>query len=256
MPKPAAPANQPSSTLQINFSDEMTAEQQRAAKESVAALVARSSEARALQQAEQAYETELATAINKPLVKIIESDPAAAKALAADRERRQQKQVHLRKDTPPALPETRPQGFPASMADLLLARAGQSFGAPFHFDWRWHNGQPPHRSEAHRPSGHVFVEVSPNGEGFVDAHAGFGVVLTTDRVKPVLARSQRSSSHNYVVNSGYLGGSATAEGGMEITVLEDGRFLTAAQDKRWRKRVSAGESDSGDSGGFVTGADL
>jgi hypothetical protein len=82
------------------------------------------------------------------------------------------------------------------------------------------------------------------------------VVLTTDRVKPVLARSQRSSSHNYVVDSGYLGGSATAEGGMEITVLEDGRFLTAAQDKRWRKRVSAGESDSGDSGGFGTGAPI
>jgi hypothetical protein len=73
----------------------------------------------------------------------------------------------------------------------------------------------------------------------------------------VIGRSLRRSDHEFLVSAGGFGGDATAEGGLEMTALEDGRLLDAVADKRFRLRVSDGESGSaGFEGGLTTGNPL
>ena len=61
------------------------------------------------------------------------------------------------------------------------------------------------------------------------------MVLRTDRVQAAAGRSLRRTDHTYFVHGGALRGNATVEGSMEMTALEDGRLLTSARDKRFRK---------------------
>jgi hypothetical protein len=132
--------------------------------------------------------------------------------------------------------------------------ADQVFGAPWHFQWRWHNGQPPTASSQDRTNGQIQIATfADQDNNWSDAHGGFGVALRTDRVQAVAGRSLRRTDHSYLVHAGALGGSATVEGGMEMTALEDGRLLTFAQDKRFRRRVSNGERDRLDFHGWTTG---
>jgi hypothetical protein len=89
---------------------------------------------------------------------------------------------------------------------------------------------------------------------FVDAHAGFGIFLTTDHVVTATARALRSVAHRYSLSAG-LNAAATSEGGVEFTVFEDGNFISVARDVIWRRRVSGTlfdptESASFDSAGF------
>jgi hypothetical protein len=83
------------------------------------------------------------------------------------------------------------------------------------------------------------------------------VFLETNVPRAVIGRSLRKSDHEWLAAAGGFGGDATAEGGLEMTALEDGRFLDAAADKRFRRRVSDGESASQlFEGGLATGNPL
>jgi hypothetical protein len=129
---------------------------------------------------------------------------------------------------------------------------------PYHFAWEWHNGDPPGVSTSDRLDGTIRVGTGVSDDrDRSDAHAGFGVFLTTNVPRAVIGRSIRKSDHEYLVAAGGFGGDATAEGGVEMTAFEDGRFLDAASDKRFRRRVSDGESASqGFQGALVTGDPL
>lgn len=193
---------------------------------------------------------ESAAAINAPLVKLIEADPAAAKALADAGDRRREL-LQLFEVEPPAFPRTRDLrlDFTSLVNDGV---ADQIFPIPYHFDWRWHRGAAGD-SSADRTTGEVSVGTTIDDDEFSDVHAGVGVSLSTTDFRRVKARSLRSSWESYLVAAGGFGGDATAEGGMEMTILEDGQLLSSAQDKRFHKRLSNGETDQWDSEGFGTG---
>jgi hypothetical protein len=129
------------------------------------------------------------------------------------------------------------------------------FGAPYHFQWQWHNGNPPQTSIQDRPNGTVELWThADQNANWSDCHGGFGLSLATNRVVQAVGRSLRSTNHWYLASGGSFGGNATVEGGCEMTALEGGtRLLSLAQDKRFRRRVSAGEEGRWNEPGFELG---
>ena len=51
--------------------------------------------------------------------------------------------------------------------------ADQVFGAPWHFQWRWHNGQPPTASSQDRTNGQIQIATfADQDNNWSDAHGG------------------------------------------------------------------------------------
>jgi hypothetical protein len=236
--------------FQVGFSENLTAPDRAIAERSVQAHIAHVTQARAERRRITDGQAKAASAVNAPLAKLVEADPAAAKSLtdAADRRRELLGQLDIEA---PTFPRTR--DLPLDL--MRVANDGvadQIFPIPYHFDWRWHRGAEG-SSSADRSTGEVTVGTTVDDVDFSDVHAGVGVLMRPTEFRRVKARSLRSSWESYLVAAGGFGGDATAEGGMEMTILEDGQLLSSAQDKRFRKRLSDGESDQWDSGGFGTG---
>lgn len=240
----------PDSDRHIYFSDNLTPDQRVIAERSVDAHIAHIAQAQAPMRAAREALTETNAAINAPLVRLIEADPEAAKALAVAGERRRQLRQLLEVE-PPEIPRTRDLHLDV-VAVAGNAVADQLIGTPYHFTWDWHRGAGGSAS-ANRDTGDVTVGTTVDDVRFSDVHAGVGVFLTTATNRPIVAMSLRSSWETYTVSAGGFGGVALAEGGMEMTFLEDGNLKSLKQEKRFRKRVSDGESDQGDSGGFGIG---
>lgn len=117
--------------------------------------------------------------------------------------------------------------------------------APYDFTWWWHseNTSPPYNQIIDRSTGRVALDARsgtvPGGaSGPVEAHAGYGVVLTTDHPMPVVGRSLRNAWYSAGVEAAGLGSNATATLGMELTALEDGKLIAIASEPIWHKRVS------------------
>jgi hypothetical protein len=239
--------------FQIEFSENLTADQRAAAERSVAAHIAHVADARAPQRAARAALAESTAAIHAPLVRLVEADPAAAKSLAEASDRRRDL-MHLLDVDLPAVPRTRdlPLGI-VPLADNGVA--DQFFVLPYHFTWQWHRGASGD-STADRNTGEVSVGTTVDDDEFSDVHAGVGVFMSSTSARPVVARSLRTSSESYTVAAGGFGGDALAEGGMEMTLVEDGQLRSSGQDKRFRKRLSNGEAEQWDSGGFGVGNDI
>jgi hypothetical protein len=238
--------------FQIAFRDDVTQADRQNAERSVATLVARAGAAVARARVAEADLAELADALNGPIVKLIQGDPVAVKALAKLRNRQLFE--------PDAIGAIR-QGAPAALTYEAIHRAPQGVPSPrlysavppYDFSWAWHdqNGSPPFNQDADRPSGHLALDARcgnvPGGaSSFVNAHAGFGVFLssnTTAQRFPHALLNPGWFSHK--VRAIGIGSNATSEGGFELTVFEDGQFLIGASRKLWRKRVSANETDVG-----------
>lgn len=243
----------PYSDRHISFSEDLTPEQRAAAERSVDAHIAHVTEARSAQRAAEAALAESNAAIYAPLVRVIEADPAAAKALAETAHRRREL-THLLDVEPPVIPRTRDLNLGIeTFADNGIA--DQIIVTPYHFAWDWHTGAGG-STFADRNTGDISVGTTVDDVDFSDVHAGVGVFLSTNAPRPVVARSLRSSFESYTVSAGSFGGVALAEGGMEMTILEDGQLKGLAQEKRYRRRVSNGETRQWDSGGFGTGAGI
>jgi hypothetical protein len=243
----------PYSDGQINISENLTGDQRAAAERSVEAHIAHVTEARGKRRAAEAALAESTAAVNAPLVKLIEADPAAAKALAEAADRRREL-MHLLDVEPPVIPRTRDLHL-----DILTVAdngvADQIIVTPYNFAWDWHTGAGGTTS-ADRNTGDISVGTTVDDVAFSDVHAGVGVFLSTNAPRPVVAMSLRTSFESYTVVAGGFGGVALAEGGMEMTLLEDGQLKSLAQEKRYRRRVSNGEVRQWDSGGFGTGAGI
>jgi len=240
----------PDKDVRIDYGEELTPEQRVVVERSVHAHIAHVTDADAPLRAARAALAESRAAINAPLVKLVEADPAAAKARAEAREQRREL-VRLLDVEPPAIPRTRDMQLDiATVADNGVA--DQIIALPYHFIWDWHRGGSG-SATANRDTGEVMAGTMVDDVAFSDVHAGVGVFLTTATNRPVVARSLRSSWESYTVSAGSFGGVALAEGGMEMTFLEDGQLKALRQDKRFRKRVSEGETDQWDSGGYGLG---
>jgi len=238
------------SQYQLDLSDDLTADQRAAAERSVAALASRAEKSFELRRQQAQEEAALRARINAPLARIIEADDDAAKA-AADLKSMQERWA-VKKSYDVVWPQLRPADVQARLAGDGVA--DEVYVLPFHYSWQWHHDSAPDVSTVDRSTGNIQVgSMVIGGQDRTGIHAGFGVGLSTTVERMVSVRSLRRTHHRYLVSAGVVGGVALTEGGTEMTVFEDGRLLPPVSDKRWRKRVSNGESESDDSGGFATG---
>ena len=198
--------------------------------------------------------------MNAPLLALIRADRAAAQAL----EKARYPRTGL--DSLDAVRHRDKRGASGSASFVFDSRsAPQVFASPFHFSWWWqaHGGGVPQRREIDFTGGRLLQEAGVNAPphfhdlAFINAHAGFGINLTTDHDVHVYATSFRRVGYRYSVAAGFLG-DATVEGGEEFAVNEDGTEIARASVTVFRKRVSGSfsspsESAHEDSGGEYTG---
>ncbi len=235
----------------VEIGDDVPAEYRNAIEASVATLAKRSAEASKRAYERSKTQSQFLSALTRPLVRIIEDDDDASKELAAA-SRSQEDYRSAARPGEPAWPSG--QAVDPWLRVAGAAPGSQVFTPPFHFQWQWHSGEPAEVSSVDRPNGRIELwGYADQTQNRVDAHAGFGVAMTTGTVRAVTGRSLRRTQHRYFVRAGSFSGSATVEGGMEMTALEDGRLLSAVQDKRFRRRVSNGEEDTLEFDGFATG---
>jgi hypothetical protein len=236
----------------LQIADEVPLEYRDAIKASVATLARRSAAAskRALERSRA--QNELLTAMARPLGRLLEEDAPAADALAAANRR-----LEEHRPDPPLQEPTWPtvkvvEGRSLAAAGSFLA--DQVFGPPWHYQWQWHTGAPPVVSEVDRPNGRLRLQTNASGDrSWSNVHGGFGVALTSHKVQSVVGRSLRRTQHTYHVGAGALGGIATVEGGMDMTVMEADKVLDVAAERRFRLRVGNGEEGGVDFDGWMTG---
>ncbi|MGW4774231.1 hypothetical protein ACWEO2_40085 [Nocardia sp. NPDC004278] len=238
---------------EINIREGVTPDQRRNVEQSVATMIERSSRATTRARAREAERSELLKAVDSPLAKLAEQDPDAMKAIDAIRTnfRPSDDESGLRSNG-------RRQHLSGSMT--LDVREGlEIHGTPYDFDWKWvdTDGGNFVPMSADRVAGTARiaaqVEDVQGTSSYVNAHAGVGIILRTDHEVAALGRTLRTTHNQYSIGGGPWGGHAVTEGGTELTVLENGKFVTAATDKHWHKRVSNSEVDSFDNGGFGIG---
>ena len=236
----------------VTLSDDVPEAQREAIRAGVAVMARRSAQATLRAVDDNREHTALMKRLSAPLKKLIDDEDDAAAALAAEHTEVDSVDPGPVRERPDWPPVTLVSEESAGSLDAFAPH--QVFGAPWHFQWQWHTGRPPTRSTQDRPNGRIGLSVHADQDNnWSDAHGGFGVALTSDRVQSVSARSLRRTNYWYLTHGGSLGGNATAEGGMEMTAIEGGRVLSAARDKRFRRRVSSGERDQYDQEGWETG---
>lgn len=236
----------------VTVADDVPAAHREAIHASVGSM-ARRGAARSRRAVERGREdARLARTTSAILKVLIEGDPAASAALDEARARTDADADRSLPDPPDWPVVAVVAGDWAEAEDAVVTH--QAFGAPWHYQWQWHSGTAPLRSTQDRPNGRLGLWVhADQNDTWSDAHGGFGVALTSTRVQSVAARSLRRTTHRYRVHGGSFGGSATVEGGMEMTVLEGGTLLSEARDRRFRHRVSAGERAEYEEPGWETG---
>ncbi|MFE3199151.1 hypothetical protein [Embleya sp. NPDC059237] len=246
--------------VRIDFEGDVPLEQRALVERSIAAMAARSMEATSRVLAAESERAALAAEINRPLVKLIEGDPDAAKALG---------ELQTRPQFDDFASLTAPGEYEsltgAGNAEIVLRGLTDTVEVPpYHYSWNWFHtaGSAPFRVVTERPSGILALDARSGGlvpggaNTFVEAHAGFGLSLPSRHCKWG-ADSVRRMRHSFAVGAQSLGGNATSEGGVECTVMEDANLLTSASHKLWRSRVSGFESDHGGSGAdYITDSPL
>jgi hypothetical protein len=246
----------------IEVQEGMPPERRRAVELSVATLVDRATEETARARAAEAERAEQTAALQRPVLELIRSDPAAAKALdgarsspqpIGDLQRLQPRDPRIRKGQQHLI------AFDAS-------NAPEVFVIPYHFNWQWHvlSGGAPRTSFADLPSGQIGLDARADAPPdfvdvpFINAHAGFGISLSTDHEVQATARSLRNVGYSWSVGAGFLG-DATVEGGEEMTAMEAGNVLDDDMTIVFHRRLSGTNvldpavSEAQDSGGLGTG---
>src|SRR5262245_25076165 len=143
-PKKYPESDASSMEFQITFRDDASPADRENAERSVATLVARSAAAVARNRAAEADLADLTGALNGPLVKLIEGDPLAIKALEKLRTYQLMQPDAmdvLRQDASLTLTS---HAIPHAPQDAVSMRS-LGFVPPYDFSWAWHdtNGHPP-----------------------------------------------------------------------------------------------------------------
>ena len=195
----------------------------------------------------------LAQRMEKPLKEMVLADDDAAAAFEALSDTAFDDAGSIAAPPPPEWPLVEVTG-----AEPETDAPPQVFVAPWHFQWQWHKGQPPTSSVQDRPNGRIEVSThADQNANWSDCRGGFGVALTTNRVVAATGRSLRRTNHFFLATGGSFGGNATVEGGCEMTALEGGtNLLSQARDRRFRRRVGAGEEAMWNEPGFETGDNI
>lgn len=181
-----------------------------------------------IEQRSQAHAAEHETiakytqALQAPFAKIIAESPEAAHAL---KELRQREPLELA-DSNVSLP-VRGDRSGGPMFNLHLQEHLSVVGAPYDFDWQWGN---PVAGFHNRFNGQIGVDGSSGhaqhgASGRVEAAAGIGLAITTDRpvtvsVRPFISYWWRSGVAAYGAFS-----SAETKGGVDAAAFLDGRII-------------------------------
>ncbi len=250
--------------FQLSVRDGVTQDEQDDAGRTVAALVARAKLASERRRTAVTESAELAGALSKPFEQVINNDPDARRAL----ENLTQRQL-VRLEEPDQLQTYLDRIRPEAPADDSGLRSNLGFAPPYDFQWAWHdtNGSAPFGIVQNRNTGEVGADarsglLDGGAAGFVNAHVGFGVFLNWGPGQKFPHAVLNPGRFSHVVRAVGVGSNATSEGGFELTIFEDGQFLTGASRRLWRSRVSGtlfdpDESASGGMGNHViTGPEL
>ncbi|WP_280347975.1 hypothetical protein [Nocardia neocaledoniensis] len=250
------------STAEINYDDSAPEDMRGVVEKSVDTLVRRATERAEKRRALRSRHEEFRVAEKEHYRRQIEADAESARAF--DEARKRLSSVELNTELADPAPMDAQLVRTAGM--FRFGNATKIFWAPFHFDWRWsnHGGAYSLSDAAHKGSpgnnGYAGISAAVSRDvAWLDAHAGVGVVLTVADVNSttpvyVMGRSLRWVRNEYSVLAAPGNGDATTEGGVELTVLENGNLLTFASNKMWRMRRSNGEVDQG--GGLGEGFQL
>jgi hypothetical protein len=247
----------------ITIQEGVAPDRRRNVELAVDTLVKRAGDASARAQDAATGRSKRSTALNRPLLELLRSDAEAAKALDGE---------PVRPEPLGDLERLRARSARAGAGRhaviLELGETPEVFGLPFHFSWTWHvhGGGGPFTEIAEEWSGNLGLDAraAPPPDGidvpFINAHAGVGISLSSDREVHATARALRRVGYAYSVAAGFEG-DATVEGGEELTVIEQGRLLDSDQYTAFRKRVSGTvgsweESATFDTGGWGTGDPL
>lgn len=229
------------STIQLDIRDDATEVQRQNAQLTVEALVERSVDATARRRSYDDAVTKLTDAVNAPLAKLINDDRGANAALDELSTRRV-----LGADDVVDL------SIPVPRNRDDVAVYSFAVGPPYDFAWSFHEdgGYAPHNQILNRDNGQVGLDArsgsAPGGaSGWVKAHCGFGIFLPESSGQKYPHAVLNPGEFSYTVGTSGIGGSATSEGGFDLAIFEDGRYLTGANIKLWRKRVSGGEESQG-----------
>lgn len=244
--------------IQLDFAHDVSAEQQRVVEHSVESMAAQACDRTARIRAEEAERAEFEATLTQPFMHVIEDNPAAVKTLEDLRTR------PLFQNVPTLQPVEEPL-VSDDFATLMVRAPIDIKVIPFDFTWNWFNtaGSRPFNRTLDPPNGWVGLDarvglIAGGASSFVDAHVGFGVVLTTDRPLKATGRSLRKMRYGYAVHAVGVGSNATSEGGVEFTVFDNETLVGFTPRKLWRGRVSAGlghpdEFATADSEGFDKG---
>ncbi|HMD79688.1 MAG TPA: hypothetical protein VKE92_00185 [Anaerolineales bacterium] len=244
---------EPSPNFQISFREDLPEPEREVAEHSVATLIARAEERFARFRYIAEEQTRLRSALNAPIQRLVEQDHEAHRALD---ELRNQDLIHPDMITalgPEPLPVMSghftmpfdPFNFPTTAeVAALRPRILDVRVPPYDFTFSFSTGNPPFQQVLNNTTGQVGLQsrsgqVDGGASGFVRAHAGFGVVFTTDHASMARGHSFRRMRYTYAVNAIGLGGNATSEGGMDFGAFEDGRLLDTVSSTLWHKRVSS-----------------
>jgi hypothetical protein len=250
--------------VQIGFRDGLTPEQRDLAERSVAAMLARARDAVTNRGEEDAKRGRLEAAVNAPLAKTIEEDREASAALkelgntglGLD-------PLHVQQER---FRETQVESFFNFMAPLPAGPIDER-RPPYDYTWAWGLGGAPISQRFFAPSGFVSVEArsgnTPGGAAsLVDAHAGYGVALSSDHSINLVGRVETLLEFRYQLATAVPGSWADAEGGIEITAFEDpvpGKppLADTSQHRLWRAHKGAEfpflpDTEGGDRGPFTT----
>ncbi len=241
------------STIQLDIRDDATDEQRQMAQCSAEGLLARSVDATARRRSHDDVVTKLTDAVNAPLAKLINDEPGANAALEEMSTR-----PLLRDDDVVDLDGTVPRNRDG------VSVYSFAVGPPYDFAWSFHEsgGHAPHNQILNRDNGQVGLDArsgsAPGGaSGWVKAHCGFGIFLPQSSGQKYPHAVLNPGEWSYAVGTSGVGGNATAEGGFDLAIFEEGRFVAGADIKLWRKRVSGGEdSHWSEPSRLITGPEL
>lgn len=243
-------------STQITFREGLTQADRELAEQSVATLVSQAMAKAEKAHAAAADRARVTAALNAPFQKLFEQDADAVKAIDNLRN------GHLIEEGAVNFSEEPVQGEDGNVSmsfqrdivsPVLTTIANRSINVrvpPYDFSWSWF--VPPHAPASmllDNATGRVGLSClsgsTPGGaSGRVEAHAGFGLILSTDHHHvTAIGRSYRTMHFGYAANAIGIGSNATAEGGMEFTALEDGRFLLGKSSRLWHRRVSSDDDN-------------
>ncbi|UED76376.1 hypothetical protein [Brevibacillus sp. DP1.3A] len=133
---------------------------------------------------------------------------------------------------------------------------------PFDFTWSWFlpDGSPPTFQNLNNETGEVGLiarsgAVSGVGgmgaPGFIAAHAGFGIMLSTDREVTATGYAARRFVPKWHLSSIESTDSVMVEAGTELTVLKDGQLVNSASGKLFSESVHGNGGGRYESSGYV-----